>query len=183
MDTLKGRLLVAAPGMRDPNFERTVVLLLEHRDEGALGVVLNRPSITDLADALPDRVRAAAAPALVFVGGPVEVGSAVCVGRLAGPAHSEAVQPVTDGICVVDLAAPMEDATDLLDGLRVFTGYAGWGAGQLEAEIEAGAWFVVEARPGDVVTSEPEELWPRVLRRQGGKLALVATFPPDPTLN
>lgn len=183
MTSLKGRLLVATPSLGDPNFERTVVLLLEHGDGGALGLVLNRPSDLDVAGPLPDWARAVADPAVVFVGGPVAPNAALCLARLAPGGHTEAFQPVLGAVGTMDLDADPDEVLPRLDRIRVFAGYAGWGPGQLEGEIEAGGWFVIDAEPADALSPDPEALWAAVLRRQRGSLALFAGYPPDPTAN
>jgi putative transcriptional regulator len=173
---LKGRLLVATPALGDPNFERTVVLLLEHTDEGALGVVLNRPSEVGVGDALPEWGSLSLTPAVVFVGGPVQSGALI---GLAAAWTDEAVTgwtPLIGRLGAVDLGHPLEVGTGIGE-VRVFAGYAGWGPGQLEAEIEAGAWFVLDAAPDDALSPEPQGLWRSVLRRQGGRLALMAGYP------
>ncbi len=185
---LKGRLLVATPNLGDPNFERTVVLLLEHGDEGGLGVVLNRPSQLDVAEPLPEWARAAAHPPVVFIGGPVAPSAAVCLARLGRHGGAEGWQPLvgmaTDGVVgTLDLDSDPDEAIARIDEIRVFAGYAGWGPGQLENEIEEGGWFVVDADPADALSPAPEHLWSAVLRRQKGTLALFAAYPPDPTLN
>jgi putative transcriptional regulator len=166
--TFKGKLLVALPVLVDKNFDRTVVFMLEHSDAGAVGVVINRPSPLSVGEPLPNWVAVAADPPVVFVGGPVSTSSAIGL-----------VERGTE-IATVDLEQDPEDESLRV---RVFAGYAGWGSGQLEDEIGAGAWIVVDAEAGDVMSDEPEELWPDVLRRQGGHLAAVADFPEDPTLN
>jgi putative transcriptional regulator len=144
---LKGRLLVATPNLGDPNFERTVVLVLEHGDEGALGVVLNRPSGLDLAEPLPEWARAAADPPVVFIGGPVAPSAAVCLARVtrAGGAGAVGWEPVLGPVGTLDLDSDPDEAIPSLQEIRVFAGYAGWGPGQLEGEIAAGGWFVVDA--------------------------------------
>jgi putative transcriptional regulator len=185
---LRGRLLVANPGLPDPNFDRTVVLILAHEDEGALGLVLNRPTEMDVDSPLPRWEHLAADPRVVFVGGPVSPGAAICLARVpvAGvfdPDVTEGWAPVTGELGTLDLEKDPEDLDISVEEIRVFAGYAGWGAGQLEEEIEAGAWFVLSAEPGDIMSCEPEMLWKRVLRRQGGDLAIIAAFPPDPNLN
>ncbi len=183
--SLAGRLLVAAPSLRDPNFDRTVVLVLEHADEGALGLVLNRPSDTDLADALPHWALVAAEPSVVFVGGPVAPTAAVALGT-ATPEESDDVEgwrPLFAGIGSIDLEHDPDELPVPVRDVRVFAGYAGWAPGQLEAEVGAGAWYVVDALPDDTRFSRPDDLWSAVLRRQGGSLALVANFPPDPSSN
>ena len=191
MSALKGRLLVATPNLGDPNFERTVVLLLEHGDEGALGVVLNRPSQLDVAEPLPEWARAAAHPPVVFIGGPVAPSAAVCLARLGRYGGAEGWQPLlgaggmaTDGVVgTLDLDSDPDEAIARVEEIRVFAGYAGWGPGQLESEIEEGGWFVVDAYPTDALSPAPEHLWSAVLRRQKSTLALFAAYPPDPTLN
>jgi putative transcriptional regulator len=182
--TLKGRLLVATPALLDPNFFRTVVLLVEHNDEGAAGVVLNRPSETSLTGSpLEAWEGVAAEPSLVFVGGPVQPAAAVCLARARPDASPAGFEPVLDGLGVLDIGREFADLKPALDRIRVFAGYAGWDAGQLEGEIEEGAWYVLDADPEDALSSHPGGLWRFVLKRQGGHLALVSNFPSDPTMN
>ncbi|MDQ1357705.1 MAG: putative transcriptional regulator [Acidimicrobiaceae bacterium] len=200
MTTLKGRLLVANPAMPDPNFHRTVVLLLAHQDDGALGVVLNRPSELDVDSPLPRWERLVADPPVVFVGGPVAPGAAICLARVPDPppevpdaaAHHPSGMdreglggwvPLVGELGTLDLERDPDDLVIRVDAIRVFAGYAGWGPGQLEGEIDAGAWFVVVAESGDALSGDPDQLWKRVLRRQGGRLALVAAYPNEPSLN
>ena len=176
--SMRGRLLVATPALLDPNFEHTVVFLLDHGDSGAIGVVLNRPSETEVADALPKWEALAAQPAMVFVGGPVQPEAVVAIGH--APVGCDAVQPICDGVGVVDLRAePLELIGDVR-GLRLFAGYAGWSEGQLESEIAEGGWFLIDATPADVLSVDPDELWVEVLARQGG---VFHTITEDPTLN
>lgn len=179
----KGRLLVATPNLGDPNFERTVVLVLEHGDEGALGIVLNRPSELDLAEPLPGWARAAAHPPVVFIGGPVAPSAAVCLARVAAGAAAEGWQSLLGPLGTIDLESDPDRTIPGLDRIRVFAGYAGWGPGQLESEIDDGGWFVVDADASDPLSDDPDELWAAVLRRQRGSLALFADYPDDPTLN
>jgi putative transcriptional regulator len=182
--SLAGRLLLATPLLVDPNFQRTTVFIAEHSPDGAVGVVLNRPSDTDVAGVLPAWGDAVTSPAVVFVGGPVAQEGALALARMGGAEPPDAgFQPVIDGFGVVDLEADSELLAPYLAGMRVYAGYAGWGPGQLDAEVAEGAWYVVAGAPDDVFCSRPEVLWRDVLRRQGGDLALVSTFPPDPTLN
>jgi putative transcriptional regulator len=181
---LKGRLLVAAPGLSDVNFFRTVVLIVEHNDEGAAGVVLNRPSDTPLTDSPLDAWEDVAAdPPLVFVGGPVNPSAAVCLASAQPNENPDGFEPVIGRLGVLDIGRELAELRPALDRVRVFAGYAGWGAGQLENEIEEGAWYVLDADPEDALSSEPGGLWRFVLKRQGGRLALVANFPADPTMN
>jgi putative transcriptional regulator len=182
-----GQLLVAAPALVDPNFNRTVVLLLDHDENGALGVVLNRPSPVPVGEILADWSELAAEPGVLFHGGPVSTDSALAVATVP-PGADESAEPVGwrrlyDDTGIVDLDAPTELVAPAVSGLRIFAGYAGWGAEQLETEIEEGSWYVVPSLPGDVFGPDPEGLWMRVLRRQPGELAWVSTRPLDPTLN
>jgi putative transcriptional regulator len=173
MPTLRGKLLLAGPGLIDPNFFRTVVLLLEHTDEGALGVVLNRPTDLPVREALPAWADVVSDPPVVFVGGPVAPGTALALGR------STDVEPVLGGFGMVDLEAEPEVWREV----RVFSGYAGWGPGQLEDELDDEAWIVLEPRPADVATSDAAELWAGVLARQPGRLSLLARYPDEPAFN
>lgn len=179
-----GRLLVATPVLTDPNFSRTVILLIAHAEDGAVGVVLNRASDVPLWGVLPEWTALANEPQAVFTGGPVSPEAAICLARLR-PAAQPAGWSAIDGsrLGTADLSGSPELIGPHIERLRVFAGYAGWGAGQLEAEIEQGAWFVLEALPEDPFLEEPEVLWPMVLRRQGGMIAAVAHYPPDPSLN
>jgi putative transcriptional regulator len=182
-EALTGRLLVATPILGDPNFDHTVILVLEHNDEGAVGVVLNRPTDMELADPLPGWHRLAAEPAVVFMGGPVSPTAAICLGRGWRDAEATGYEPLFGAIGTVDLTLDPDQVTSALQAIRVFVGYAGWGEGQLEGEIEAGAWFVVDAHPDDALSSEPDELWRTVLRRQRGRMAMYANFPTNPSMN
>jgi putative transcriptional regulator len=160
-DDLAGRLLVSTPVLDDPHFARSVVLVIEHGAGGTLGVILNRPTSTPLSAVLPAWAPYAATPATLFTGGPVSPEAAICLGR--------------DG--VVDLGA------DPAGEIRVFAGYAGWSAKQLEYEMGLGAWWVVPACADDLMTAQPESLWRSVLRRAGGPVARFAHFPDDVRLN
>ena len=182
-ESLRGRLLVATPVLADPNFDRTVILVLEHTREGAVGVVLNRPSGADFVEPLPDWYGFAAHPAVVFVGGPVSEGSAIGLARARHPHSTQGFNEVCGQIGTVDLSLDPDELPVGVEEVRVFSGYAGWGDGQLEAEIDAGAWWVVEADPDDAMCARPESLWTAALRRQRDRLAMFANFPDDPTLN
>jgi putative transcriptional regulator len=173
MASLRGRLLLAGPGLIDPNFFRTVVLMLEHSDEGALGVVLNRPTDLPVRDALPPWADTVSDPPVVFVGGPVAPGTAIALGR------STDVEPVVGAFGMVDL----EEEPATWRDVRLFSGYAGWGPGQLEAEVDEDAWIVLDPRPEDVATGEADDLWSRVLARQRGPLSLLARYPDEPAFN
>jgi putative transcriptional regulator len=176
-----GRLLVATPLIGDPNFERTVILLLAHGDEGAFGVVLNRPSGTDVAEIIPEWADVAADPKVMFIGGPVGANAVIGLGR----PHPEAVpstwQPLVHDIGTLDLNAPGD--ADTCPEVRLFAGSAGWASGQLEDELAEGAWWLVDVVTEDVFAAEPLRLWSRVLRRQRGTLAWFANHPRDPSAN
>jgi putative transcriptional regulator len=181
----RGRLLVATPTLEDSNFRRSVVFLLAADEDGALGVVLNRPSETPVSEIVPHWSPLASSPGVLFVGGPVQPNAAICVGRNAsGPSDDvEGYSHLVDDLGTVDLHKEPDEIEVRLRGLRVFSGYSGWGPGQLEEEIGAGAWVVLESSPEDVLASDPEALWERVLRRQGGWLAVLARHPVDASLN
>ena len=181
-----GSALVAAPALRDPNFCRTVVLVIDHRVSGTLGVVLNRPSDVPVREVLPLWGPHATVPQALYVGGPMEQRAALCVAALpAGldAAHTTGVIKVRGSLALVSLDADPDVMAPRLRGLRVFAGYAGWDQGQLAAEIERGDWVVVPALPDDVLAPPGTDLWGRALRRQGMPLALLATYPLDPVLN
>ena len=185
-----GRLLVATPVIAEPTFGRTVVLLLQAGGEdGALGVVLNRPSGTDVAEVLPGWEQLVAAPQVVFEGGPVQQTAAVCLARLrTGVEDGEGLAPLAmtgpgPRFATVDLDAEPSVVAAQVARLRVFAGYAGWSAGQLEGEVAEGAWWVLDALPDDAFPDRPETLWREVLRRQGPPLAFAVTLPEDPGLN
>ena len=185
-----GRLLVATPVIDEPTFARTVVLLLQAGgDDGALGVVLNRPTDVEVARVLPGWDDLAVAPHQVFEGGPVQPQAAICLARLRPDVDDgEHVAPLTTGLpgprlATVDLDAEPAAVAPLLSRLRVFAGYAGWSAGQLESEVDGGGWWVLDALPDDPFPTQPELLWRQVLRRQGPPLAFAVTLPGDPTQN
>lgn len=183
VSSLTGRLLVATPALADPNFDRAVVLLLDHDDEGSLGVVLNRPTPVDVGDILAAWAAHTGEPGVVFQGGPVSLDSALGVAVIPGDEGPLGWRRVYGAIGLVDLEAPPELLGAALGSLRIFAGYSGWGPGQLEVELGDGAWYVVESEPGDVSSPRPESLWREVLRRQRNELAMFATYPDDPSLN
>ncbi len=183
-----GDLLVATASLLDPNFERTVVLVLDLDENGALGVVLNRPSTIPVGEILPDWTDHADSPDVLFQGGPVGTDSALAVGTSMSDGLDPNSEPVGfrrlyDDVGIVDLDTPTEIVGPVLTGLRIFAGYAGWGEEQLEAEIRSGSWYVVPSQLDDLFGSDPLGLWTRVLRRQPGELAWVSTQPADPTMN
>ena len=174
MDTYAGSLLVATPALIDPNFYRTVVLLLQHDQEGCVGVVLNRPTGEPVADHLPGWAHLVPDPKTVNYGGPVE--PEVAIGISLVP---EGMPTGVPGLSLVDLT---DDPGDLHQPVRIYSGYSGWGSDQLESEIAMGSWYVVQASPDDPFDAD-EGHWRRVLRRQPGFLSVVSTFPDDASLN
>jgi putative transcriptional regulator len=188
---LTGKLLVAMPLLDDPNFSRAVVLLLDHDEDGALGVVLNRASDVPVTDAVANFGALVSSPTVLFGGGPVEPNALVAIGRRSdlGIPESEweagaiAERTIVDGVQLVDLDEDPALMSLELSQVRLFAGYAGWAPGQLEEELWHGAWIAVDTEPDDVFTPDPEVLWRMVLARQPGKVRLLADFPEDPTLN
>lgn len=232
-----GRLLVANPKLLDPNFDRCVVMIVAYGIEGALGLVLNRPSDMAVSSPLPQWAQLATDPAVMFLGGPVAHQAVICLARTGPPAREHPATPTRpasqggqepgsdptavpgagipgigipgigqaipgsqpavggesaspggwkqlDGdLGTLDLEGDPDAFTGRVRALRVFAGYAGWAAGQLEGEIESGAWWVLDAAPDDAFSAEPETLWKRVLLRQPEPLRLVAFYPDNPVWN
>ncbi len=177
-------LLVATPALLDPNFASTVVLMLDVDDSGALGVVLNRPSGLPVAEVLEPWRDVVAEPEVLFQGGPVGTEGALAVALLrAAIAAPVGFREVTGQLGLVDLDTPVELLEGSVAEMRIFAGYAGWGADQLAGEIEEGSWYVVPARADDIFRDDPSDLWRDVLRRQPGDLAWHSTRPADPDLN
>ena len=179
-----GRLLVATPAVEGEVFGRSVVLILHHDDDGAQGVVLNKPLTAEVDSVLPGWQRVVTAPPVLFQGGPVSTSSALGLVTVPGDEPEPlAVKRLFGSIGIVDLDVPTPVVEAELAGLRIFAGYAGWDAGQLEAEISRGDWYVVDTEVRDPFTSTPGTLWREVLRRQSDSLAFVANFPDDPSMN
>ncbi len=184
-DPAPGRLLVATPALVDSNFRRTVVLLLDHDSDGTIGVVLNRPSSVAVGSVLPDWSVSVDAPEVLFEGGPVSTDAALavaCVPETDGP-DPIGFRRLFGVTGIIDLDTPPEVLAPAITRMRVFAGYAGWGGGQLQEEIDEGSWYVVDSTAADIVAADAAGLWSAVLRRQPGALAWVSTRPADPTLN
>jgi putative transcriptional regulator len=181
----KGRLLVAAPPLGDPNFDRAVVFVVEHNDDGALGIVLNRPTDEQGVEGLEQWQDYATPPSVVFQGGPVEPSAIIGVAAIphGGAVPDTGFAFVLGDIGTVDLTAPPDEIGFLIERFRVFRGYAGWGPGQLEGELDLDAWIVVDGHVSDAFTDDPDGLWRRVLGRQPGQLSWLAEFPDDLSLN
>jgi putative transcriptional regulator len=172
-ESTKGKILIAAPSLFD-FFRRTVVLVVEHTEQGAFGVVLNRRADADVAELVPDLGPLVERGAPLWVGGPVAPDSIVVIGEYEEAGLSAGA--VTDRIGVVD---PDGDA-DIMRA-RVFVGHSGWGPGQLDEELDNDAWIVEELEPEDVFSEG--DLWAEAVARRGGDYALLATMPDDPSLN
>ena len=181
MESARGQLLIAGPALVDPNFWRTVVLVVEHSDEGAFGLVLNRPSETGVGDAVPELENVIDPSEPLFIGGPVQPSSVVILGHFEDP--GDAALLAFDDVGVLGTASSLEDMSTGVRAARAFVGHSGWGAGQLDSELARGDWILEPARLEDAFSSGARELWSSVLTRKGGSYALVARMPLDPSLN
>jgi putative transcriptional regulator len=180
MDSKRGQLLIAGPGLLDPNFWRTVVLIVEHSEEGALGLVLNRPSETTVGEAVSELEELLDLDDPLYIGGPVQPSALIVLGEFEDAGDAALI--AFDDIGVLASGSTEDSAPALLRG-RAFVGHAGWGPGQLDSELERGDWIVEPARAEDAFNGSPAELWETVLTRKGGSYALVARMPPDPSVN
>lgn len=177
---LRGQLLIAGPKLFDPNFRRTVVLIGEHNDEGAIGVVLNRSSDVAVREAAPVLAPLVGEDDAIFLGGPVQPQAAVVLAEFEEPGAAGLVAFDSIGFLLGDVPAEVAPG---IRRARVFAGYAGWGEGQLEQELQEESWILEAATPEDVFTEDPEGLWTGVLRRKGPAYRLLSTMPFDPSLN
>jgi putative transcriptional regulator len=178
MESLRGKLILAGPMLKDPNFERTVVLITEHNEDGAMGLVLNRPSTATVGDAVPDLTWVADGGDTVFVGGPVAPNGVIVLAEWDDPSLAVVlVEP--------DLGFVPGDSGDGagVRRARVYAGHSGWGPGQLEGELEEEAWIVEPPQREELFSEDPDGLWAAVLRRMGREFAILSTMPPDPSLN
>lgn len=180
MESLRGHLLIAGPGLVDPNFWRTVVLVGEHSDDGALGVVLNRTSETSVDEAMPELAELVDGMGDIHVGGPVQPSAVVVLADFVEPPDASSIVVGTVGFLQAEVDP---DSLGPLRRARVYVGYAGWGPGQLDEELDEGSWIVEPALADDVFTDEPDALWSAVLRRKGGPFRVLAAMPPDPNSN
>lgn len=179
--SLAGRLLLAATTLQDPNFLRTVVLIGMHSEQGALGLVLNRPSAVTVGEAVPALEQMMGPLEPVYVGGPVAPAAIVMLAEFLDPDAAGIL--VLGRIGLPSPEAPLESLEDATARRRVYAGYAGWGEGQLDAEVEQGDWIAHDPLPDEIFSEDPGELWSRVLTRKGGKYALIARMPLDPSVN
>ena len=181
MDSLRGQLLIAGATLPDPNFARTVVLVCEHNADGALGLVLNRAGELLVAESAPELAELSGDDATIDEGGPVQPDALLVLAEFDDP--SIAAIPVIGPVGLMGDGSEIEDLVDVTRRARVFAGYAGWGPGQLDAELAREDWFVAPAGIDDIFDPDAEELWQRVLSRKGGHYAVVARMPIDPSVN
>jgi putative transcriptional regulator len=181
MDSVRGQLLIAGPSLLDPNFWRTVVLVVEHTDEGALGLVLNRPSETTVAEAVPQLEELIDPGDQLFIGGPVQPSAVIVLAEFEDP--TDAALIAFDEVGVLGTGSSVEELVGGVRASRAFVGHAGWGPGQLDGELDRGDWILESARREDAFATAPRELWFEVLTRKGGSYALVARMPPNPSVN
>jgi len=180
VESLRGHLLVASPSLIDPNFRRAVVLVTEHTEDGAAGLVLNRPSPASVSELVPLLEPLVEDEEQVWLGGPVQPNAVLVLGEFVDP--DDAAVPLFGSLGFPALDDP-EEVVPATTRRRVFAGYAGWGAGQLENELGREDWIIEEALNDDAFTESPESLWSEVLRRKGGIYELVARIPEDPSVN
>ena len=179
MISLQGKLLVSSPALVDPNFRKTVVLITHHDEEGAMGLVLSRPSEVAAADAVPALGRLPGAADPVFVGGPVQPEAFMALAEFEDV--DDAAAAIFGDVGFVGAEAEPDDL--VVRRVRLFAGYAGWGPGQLEAELAEPSWIVAEAEASDPFANDPDELWRDVIHRKGGPFSLMENMPFDPGLN
>jgi putative transcriptional regulator len=181
MDSARGNLLIAGPSLLDPNFWRTVVLVIEHTEEGALGLVLNRPSETTVGEAVPQLDVLVDSDQELFIGGPVQPSAVIVLGEFEDP--TDAALLAFDDVGVLGVGSSADESAVGLRSGRAFVGHAGWGPSQLDSEIERGDWILEPAILNDAFTADAPGLWSTVLTRKGGNYALLARMPPDPSVN
>jgi putative transcriptional regulator len=181
MESQRGQLLIAGPALLDPNFWRTVVLVVEHSDDGAFGLVLNRVSETTVGEAVPDLEALVDADEAIYIGGPVQPSGVIVLGQFEDP--DDAALLAFDEVGVLATGSSMLEGSAGLRTSRAFVGHAGWGPGQLDSELDRGDWIVEPAQFEDTFCPDPPQLWSAVLARKGGSYALLARMPPDPSLN
>ncbi len=183
MVTVRGQLLVAGPALLDPNFHRTVLLVCEHDEHGAMGLVLNRPSPIPADEAIPELTGAIPDAETLWIGGPVQQTSVVVLADFGGSGREADAMLVHGDLGIVLPDADLDEVGSGVRRARAFLGYAGWGPGQLDAELDRDDWIVAGCEPADAFTEDPSRLWSEVLVRKGGQYALLATMPPDPSVN
>jgi putative transcriptional regulator len=179
--SLRGKFLIASPALVDPNFARAVVLIAEHTDDGAMGLILNRATGAVVDEAVEELAGVVEPGEPVFVGGPVQEQSVMVLAEFDDPGQAAAL--VIEDVGFLPADAELAELSGRTRRARVFAGHAGWGPGQLDAELDEGSWIVTDPRVDDVFSDEPDELWGQVLERKGGPYAVLAKMPADPSLN
>ena len=179
-DSLRGKLLIASPALADPNFARAVVLMTEHSEEGAMGIVLNRPADAAANELLPELEEIAGGDPL-FIGGPVQPQAVVLLAEFSDP--SAAAWIVVADVGLASAGTDLDELTPAVRRGRFYAGYSGWGPGQLEAEIELDSWIIEAPLPRELFPDDPASLWQDVLARKGGSYALISRMPEDPSQN
>jgi putative transcriptional regulator len=181
MESERGQLLIAGPALLDPNFWRTVVLVVEHTEDGALGLVLNRPSETTVGEAVSQLEQLVDLDDQLFIGGPVQPSAVIVLAEFEDA--TDAALIAFDDIGVLGIASSVDELGTGVRSGRAFVGHAGWGPGQLDSELERGDWILEPAERSDAFSETPRELWQSVLTRKGGSYALIARMPSDPSVN
>jgi putative transcriptional regulator len=179
--SLRGKFLIASPALIDPNFSRSVVLIAEHTDEGAMGLILNRPTEAVVAEAVEELAGVVEPGEPVFLGGPVQEQSVMVLAEFDDPGQAAAL--IIEDIGFLPADAQLDELSGRTRRARVFAGHSGWGPGQLDAELDEGSWIVADPRTDEVFCDDPDELWSAALDRKGGAYALLARMPTDPSLN
>jgi len=179
-DSLRGKLLVASPALSDPSFDRAVVLMTEHSEDGAMGIVLNQPADSAARDLMPSLEEIAHDDPL-FIGGPVQPQAVVLLAEFADTSAAAWIVVADVGLASAD--TEFDDLGDAVRRGRFYAGYSGWGPGQLEAEIELDSWIIEPPLPAELFPDDPESLWSDVLARKGGSYMLISRMPEDPSLN
>ena len=174
MESLAGQLIVATPALADPNFWRTVALIVQHDADGCVGLVLNRATEEPVNNHLPAWTQHVTEPKVVNYGGPVDPEVAIALGQTTA-GESTGVP----GLSIIDLES---DPAAHRGSVRIYSGYSGWDGGQLEDEVSSGAWYIVTARPDDPF-QDLDSLWRSVLKRQLGMLSIVSTYTEETDLN
>jgi putative transcriptional regulator len=180
----KGIFLIAAPSLRDPNFRQTVVLLCEHGPEGALGVVVNRPTAMSISEALPQVPIIEGSGHVLYAGGPVQTNQVMLLYK--GDEFPENAHPVFDGVCLggdMGMVERILTKAGTQETFRAYLGYSGWGPGQLESEMKAGSWLTLPADPKLVFEKDPARIWGEILFSLGDTYQMYADMPFDPSCN
>jgi len=181
MDSLRGKLLIAPPMLLDPHFTRTVVLVAAHDENGALGLVLNRPLETPLTEISPVLRSLAEPGSMLHSGGPVAPDAAVVLADFIDPAL--AALTIFGNVGFPSAECDLGDLASGVRRARVFAGHSGWGPGQLDGELEDDGWIVGQLAPDELWQPDSTQLWSTALRRKGGSYALLARMPDDPSVN